>query len=480
MADISNITTPNGTTYNIKDATARSGYGNAKTFYGTCDTDAATVAKVVTCSAFTASDLTAGTIITVKFTNTNSGAVASLTLNVNSTGAKNIKYIYNGALSNIPSAAYLASGQAYQFYYDGTYWVVLMMYNTNTTYSSKTAASGGTDVSLVTTGEKYTWNNKQNALTNPVTGTGTSGYLAKWNGTGTVTSGPQLGSSTTTYLRNNGTWGAPAVPTKMSDLEQDVDYVMGTGSTGYLAEWDGEGTITSGPQFGSSTTTFLRNDGSWATPASGSGTVTKVTAGTGLTGGDITTTGTINHSNSVTAQTTQAVYPIKIDAQGHISAYGTAVTSMTPSSHTHGNITNAGDITASATIASGDRLVINDESASKITNSSITFGTSTTTYLRNDGTWGTPSGGGDLGFTIKYGVSTQFSADPSSTGTCKATYTGFTDTPTVVGTLRGVSSTTNQLVLMITARSATQTTFTIRNNGTAKRTGYVDWIAIGT
>lgn len=33
----------------------------------------------------------------------------------------------------------------------------------NTTYSSKSAASGGTDVSLVTTGEKYSWNNKANA-----------------------------------------------------------------------------------------------------------------------------------------------------------------------------------------------------------------------------------------------------------------------------------------------------------------------------
>ena len=35
---------------------------------------------------------------------------------------------------------------------------------TDTTYSSKSAASGGTDVSLVTTGEKYTWNNKQNKV----------------------------------------------------------------------------------------------------------------------------------------------------------------------------------------------------------------------------------------------------------------------------------------------------------------------------
>lgn len=46
------------------------------------------------------------------------------------------------------------------------------------------------------------------------------------------------------------------------------------------------------------------------------------TAGTGLSKSGTT----LNHSNSVIAQTTQAVYPIKIDAQGHISAYGSAVT----------------------------------------------------------------------------------------------------------------------------------------------------------
>ena len=45
---------------------------------------------------------------------------------------------------------------------------------TDTTYESKTAASGGTDVSLVTTGEKYTWNNKQNALTFDSTPTASS------------------------------------------------------------------------------------------------------------------------------------------------------------------------------------------------------------------------------------------------------------------------------------------------------------------
>ena len=80
---------------------------------------------------------------------------------------------------------------------------------------------------------------------------------------------------------------------------------------------------------------------------SNTGTVTQVTAGTGLkigtasSGGNITTTGTINHINSVTAQTTQALYPIKIDAQGHISAYGSAVTSWALSA-----ITGADDLKA--------------------------------------------------------------------------------------------------------------------------------------
>ena len=40
---------------------------------------------------------------------------------------------------------------------------------TDTTYESKAAASGGTGVSLVTTGEKYTWNNKQAAISDLAT-----------------------------------------------------------------------------------------------------------------------------------------------------------------------------------------------------------------------------------------------------------------------------------------------------------------------
>lgn len=57
-------------------------------------------------------------------------------------------------------------------------------------------------------------------------------------------------------------------------------------------------------------------------------------------------------------------------------------------SHTHGSITNAGAITANTALANGDRLVFSDNSDSSVLKrSSITFGTSTTQYLANNGTW---------------------------------------------------------------------------------------------
>jgi hypothetical protein len=53
----------------------------------------------------------------------------------------------------------------------------------NTTYESKTAASWWTAVSLVTTGEKYTWNNKQAALVNQtnIKSVNWNSLLGSWN-----------------------------------------------------------------------------------------------------------------------------------------------------------------------------------------------------------------------------------------------------------------------------------------------------------
>lgn len=107
-------------------------------FYGTCSTAAGTTAKVVECTDFTADNLKAGTIIVVTFAVTNSGAVANLTMNVNGTGAKHIKYINNGALGNLSSAGYLKANTEYPFYYDGANWVC--WFNVNTTYSALSEA----------------------------------------------------------------------------------------------------------------------------------------------------------------------------------------------------------------------------------------------------------------------------------------------------------------------------------------------------
>lgn len=77
-------------------------------------------------------------------------------------------------------------------------------------------------------------------------------------------------------------------------------------------------------------------------------------------------------------------------------------TARTPSSHTHGNITNAGAINMtnrSVPIENDDRLVIADASNSgKVAATTLAFdGSTTTEFLSRKGTWETPSGGGGGG-----------------------------------------------------------------------------------
>ena len=118
------------------DLTNDSGFISKAIYYGTCASAAADTTKVVTCADFTS--LTAGSAILVEFSTTNTAAVANLMLNVNSTGAKGIRYINNGTLGNLSSAGYLKANTTYLFVYDGDYWVAY--FNYNTTYSSMTDA----------------------------------------------------------------------------------------------------------------------------------------------------------------------------------------------------------------------------------------------------------------------------------------------------------------------------------------------------
>lgn len=148
MADVSKIKLPDNSEYNLKDhripgvdTTPTSGsnnvitsggvynkinevigtYGNAKIFYGTCSSSGDATTKVVTCSAFTSSDLVKGALIFVTFDKTNSGAVASLTMNVNSTGAKPIKKQGNtSSANNLANVGEIRANSTYLFQYDDT------------------------------------------------------------------------------------------------------------------------------------------------------------------------------------------------------------------------------------------------------------------------------------------------------------------------------------------------------------------------
>lgn len=120
--------------------TASGGGSGVGVFYGTCATAAATAAKVVVCEEFTSEDLVAGTVINVKFTyaQTYNGAP---TLNVNSTGAKNIKRV---GTTNAARYEWLA-GEVLQFVYDGSYWMLTDGGIATTTYYGVTKLSSATN-----------------------------------------------------------------------------------------------------------------------------------------------------------------------------------------------------------------------------------------------------------------------------------------------------------------------------------------------
>ena len=119
--------------------------------YGTCSTASATSAKVVTI-ADTNWKLKVGTIIGVKFTNTNSAS--NVTLNVNNTGAKSIYYsniVYTGNNENIVGY----SGKIIYYMYDGTYWCWLNSGIEKDTLTSAYCTSNGDTASKVASCTNY-------------------------------------------------------------------------------------------------------------------------------------------------------------------------------------------------------------------------------------------------------------------------------------------------------------------------------------
>lgn len=108
--------------------------------YGTCSTGASTAAKEITINGNTNWALTAGAMIAIKFSNTNSAN--NPTFNVNSTGAKSVWY--NTGLittSNLNKAGY--ASRIANYIYDGTQYVFVgWSYDQDTTYANYSFGHG--------------------------------------------------------------------------------------------------------------------------------------------------------------------------------------------------------------------------------------------------------------------------------------------------------------------------------------------------
>ncbi len=113
---VSQITPTTGGTYDIRELFPH---------IGNCTDAAATAAKTVTIGNF---KLYTGAWVVVKFSNTNSAAVASLTLNVDGTGAKPIKY----RNANLGWSSQLIANRYTHFIYDGTNYQIVGDFNADT------------------------------------------------------------------------------------------------------------------------------------------------------------------------------------------------------------------------------------------------------------------------------------------------------------------------------------------------------------
>jgi hypothetical protein len=113
-----------------------------------------------------------------------------------------------------------------------------------------------------------------------------------------------------------------------------------------------------------SSTTFLRGDGVWAT-----------------TGNVVGPASSVNDRIATFDGTTGKL----------IKDSGAAIAGLATSTHSHGNINSSGQITsATQTVATGDQLIIRDVSNSSLVSNGPVFGTSSTTFLANDGVFRFP------------------------------------------------------------------------------------------
>ena len=132
-----------GNKYQLKD------FRSAGVYYGTCATGATTAAKIVTVTDASGTqffELTAGAIVFVKFTYANT-VQSAITLNINSTGAKTVKY------KNLTTKAptWNAANETIGFTYDGSNFITIDPFEVGATISYGQVDSTSTSTAFTAT-----------------------------------------------------------------------------------------------------------------------------------------------------------------------------------------------------------------------------------------------------------------------------------------------------------------------------------------
>lgn len=344
-------------------------FGTQAGNYATCATAAGTAAKAVSISGFT---LTTGIHVFVKFTVTNTAAVASLTLNVSGTGAKSMKY--RGG--NLPAVGTLSASRVYEFIYDGTNWELVGDLDTNT--QTVTGVKGNAESSYRTGNVNITAANvgASNTSLSNITDTAFRAMLPNAWGRGQfsniATGYALLATISTTSMDDNSDVHAVF---HIQYLQDSSDNFLGeqklcldcrhhTGTT-YIYRAHILNYYTNSANIAIK---VYRTDNSdmrvYGVITSGSGkyqgAICHLISCTGWGGGSSLDRVTLTKGNATSNAPTGTEITV------------TAVTPFAASSHTHGNIANGGTLTDTAAAAAGnDYVVIRDADNAKIQTSTI-------------------------------------------------------------------------------------------------------------